>query len=370
MGAHEEIVRLVFAREQARLGKDWALADQLRERLAAEGVTLFDKKHEWKTADGTIGRIPTFTDLEAGATADYPVHEEHIPVQRDSEEEAHIRLLVQQREQARAGKDFARSDQLRDELKTMGVELLDKDKIWRSSSGLSGCIIGYRTAGASDKEINALLQQREKARHSSDYDKADMIRQELKGFGVDIYDRDKIWKASDGRSGPVPSWNEVLGTPAPVAPAWSPAAPARGGSVQEQLLQAAMAAASNPALAAKTLQAIQQATGAVPTGPRRSAAPAAPMSALRNANHEVAGALDIIAKWQNSGREPSDAEVNWLVELREKCRANKDFASADQLRNSLRQSLSIELNEKEKRWYSPDGRRHGVIPMWKGLVPV
>jgi hypothetical protein len=119
-------------------------------------------------------------------------------------------LLVQQREQARAQKDFARSDEVRDELKALGVEVFDKEKMWRAKNGLAGCIIGFSAEGvATDLEITTLVVQREKARQSSDFGTADMVRMELRAAGVEIYDKEKVWKVADGRQGPVPSWTQI-----------------------------------------------------------------------------------------------------------------------------------------------------------------
>jgi len=124
--------------------------------------------------------------------------------------ESQIKALVQQREQARANKDFTRSDEIREELKTMGVEVFDKEKMWRSTSGASGVILGYHARGGpTDLEITTLVVQREKVRQSGDFGTSDMIRNELRAVGVEIYDKEKIWKASDGRQGPVPTWQQV-----------------------------------------------------------------------------------------------------------------------------------------------------------------
>merc|ERR1719297_440717 len=62
----EEIVRLVATREQARLQKDWTLADTLRAQLSSIGVTLFDKPASWRSSYGKSGRIPTFNEIDGG----------------------------------------------------------------------------------------------------------------------------------------------------------------------------------------------------------------------------------------------------------------------------------------------------------------
>ncbi|CAE8683872.1 unnamed protein product, partial [Polarella glacialis] len=58
------------SKEEARMAKDFDLADSVREQLTTAGVTLLDKSHQWRTADGQTGRIPSFHEIEAGATAE------------------------------------------------------------------------------------------------------------------------------------------------------------------------------------------------------------------------------------------------------------------------------------------------------------
>merc|ERR1719188_1885924 len=56
-----------------------------------------------------------------------------------SETAAQINQLIQMREQARCGKDYAQADQIREQLTQMGVEVWDKEKTWKQpSTGLSG----------------------------------------------------------------------------------------------------------------------------------------------------------------------------------------------------------------------------------------
>lgn len=367
-------------REQARLGKDWSLADTIRERLTAIGVTLFDKTNAWRSSDGQSGRIPTWSEIEAGQTP------EAIIAQQESKTlaatggngfEGQIKYLVQQREQARASKDWAQSDKLREELKALGVEVFDKEKMWRSKSGSSGVIIGYRgSAGPTDLEISTLVVQRERARQSSDFATGDMIRDELKAVGVEINDRDKTWRCTDGRQGPVPSWSAIqvgVGEGGPVqqtlmAP---PAVQQATASLQNQVVQAALAAAQNPVSAVRTLQLLQQATAsAVPVKgvSRAVTTPVAPGPAAVTSptNPEMQEALQFISECQATGRPAQDSEIDWLVSIREKCRQGKDFAAADELRNALRSSLGVELYEKEKKWAANDGRQ-GIIPMWNAL---
>eukprot|EP00933_Yihiella_yeosuensis_P024973 TRINITY_DN1935_c0_g1_i1.p1 TRINITY_DN1935_c0_g1~~TRINITY_DN1935_c0_g1_i1.p1 ORF type:complete len:404 (+),score=109.09 TRINITY_DN1935_c0_g1_i1:77-1288(+) len=384
----DEIVRLVVSREQARLQKDFTMADQYRESLQAVGVTLYDKTRQWKSSDGRSGRIPTFNEIEAGQTAETLIaqQQESMPSAEAPEgSEAQIKYLIQQREQARANKDFAQSDSIRDNLKGMGVELFDKDKLWKCPSlGLQGAIIGFRSGGhqgPTDMEISTLVVQREKARQANDYALSDKIRDELRAHGVEIRDKDKIWKAADGRQGPVPNWMQIGGGVQPQMPQMGyqqqMMAPQQqfqgrgGGGVQDQLMQAAMAASQNPATAARTLQLIQQASGGGAQMQRPMGQPRTTQSFGGGCGGGVAGgelqqALGTIQQCQSQGRSPADYEITWLVQVREKLRQSKDFSSADALRNALR-PLGIELYEKEKRWTCNDGRQ-GMIPAWNQLA--
>jgi len=378
-------------REQARLAKDWGLADTIRDRLSAAGVTLFDKTNAWRTQDGHTGRIPTWTEIEAGQTAESLItdHAQKLTATTAGSDgsDANVKHLVQMREQARASKDWAQSDRIRDDLKALGVELFDKEKMWRAKSGASGCIIGYRgSAGPTDMEISALVVQREKARQSSDYNTADMVRDELRAVGVEIMDKEKIWRASDGRTGPVPAFAAIaassgggsgslkpsmLAKPTGTVPS-VPGLSGFGGlslgagtsaNVQVQVIQAALDAARDPATAARTLQLLQQAS----KGGGASRAPPSKAAAIASRqNPEAIEALNFMTRKRSSGQTTSDAEIDWLMGIREKLRHAKDFAGADQMRDAFRNTLGVELFEKEKRWQANDGRQ-GNIPTFTSL---
>jgi len=443
----EEIVRLVATREQARLQKDWSLADTLRTQLSTMGVTLFDKTASWRTSDGKSGRIPTFNEIDGG-NLETTIAQQVLEIQSQqsssallgsmgavvsfgTDSESQIKTLIQQREQARANKDFTRSDEIREELKAMGVEVFDKEKMWRATSGASGVILGYHARGGpTDLEITTLVVQREKVRQSGDFGTSDMIRNELRAVGVEIYDKEKIWKASDGRQGPVPSWQQVqsvggnVGNMTSVAvtqPAMVNAmagmaavqpltmmADIGGGAaatatslLQKQVIEAAIAASKTPAAAAQTLALLQASAAAqllqggggaqLQLGAQlfqgggvsgggvgaqllqsvsggNTAAPKGSLSMDAGAvSAEYQQALTILAECASSGRVVGDDELTWLIGVREKLRYKKEFQAADDLRNTLRNSLSVELHEKEKRWTTSDGRQ-GAIPMFSDLA--
>lgn len=399
-GGSDDIMRLVVQREQARLAKDFSSADDFRNQLAAMGVSLYDKTNSWKAQDGRTGRIPTFSQVENGAgSADAVIAlmdekaTVHPPELSLDSEEGQIKNLIRQREEARAIKDFARSDQIREELKAMGVDIYDKDKIWKSKSGQCGVVIGYNAGSGSgpcptDMEIHTLVEQREKARQTSDWKFSDMIRDELKQWSVDIFDKDKVWRCADGRSGPVPQWSQA-GAPQPMmggqtmVPVGYPTQSAMPAHHLNQLIAACVQNAQNPATSARTIHLLQQA--AQPYGgqgyglppppqqygraqPQRGPPPAAPQASSRNGGGSsgFTGAMKFSKECQASGRPVQDAEIIWLVSVRERLRRDKDYAGADTLRQAYKSNLGLELNEKEKAWSMTDGRR-GEIPPWQTL---
>lgn len=363
----EDAISLIFAREQARLEKNFTLADQLREQITALGVTLYDKTNTWRSSDGQSGRIPTFTELENGVS---PAALANSPpaIANGGGEDGQIKWLVQSREQARARKDFEASDQIREELRGLGVEVFDKEKIWKGPNGSCGVVVGYSTRGGpTDMEISTLVVQREKARQGSDFPMADMIRDELKAQGVEIYDKDKVWRASDGRSGPVPTWQAIAGG----VDASAGAGAAVVANIAQVLPQMRQQAGGN--LAAENAM-LRQLLGQV-AGLQRPAAgakggkgggAAMPRPATQPHGSELAEAIKYCEQAGKAGGWAADADIAWLVQLREKIRQAKDYLGGDKLRAALKNHLGVELMEKEKRWVSADGRQ-GAIPMWDKL---
>ena len=70
------------------------------------------------------------------------------------------------------------------------MECNDNDKTWQ----------------VTDAHIATRVGMREQARSSSDWAAADAVRDELKGLGVTVDDKTKLWTCEDGRSGAVPMW--------------------------------------------------------------------------------------------------------------------------------------------------------------------
>eukprot|EP00929_Paragymnodinium_shiwhaense_P022153 TRINITY_DN14235_c1_g1_i1.p1 TRINITY_DN14235_c1_g1~~TRINITY_DN14235_c1_g1_i1.p1 ORF type:complete len:449 (+),score=99.94 TRINITY_DN14235_c1_g1_i1:136-1482(+) len=88
--------------------------------------------------------------------------------------------------------------------------------------------------GASTEEIQRLIILREQARLSKDFGQADTLRDRLKAFSVNIYDKTNSWSCMDGRAGKIPTFNEIqaLGGRPPPMPSVTtppPAMPTKSG---------------------------------------------------------------------------------------------------------------------------------------------
>ena len=86
---------------------------------------------------------------------------------------------------------------MRDALRARGVDVLDKERIWRSSDGR----VGLLTSHLQDAEIAALVALREQERSARNFDLADRLRVLANQAGVRLDDKSGTWTADDGRYG-------------------------------------------------------------------------------------------------------------------------------------------------------------------------
>jgi cysteinyl-tRNA synthetase len=94
---------VIELRAAARKNKNFAVADKIRDALSPVGITLEDRAGGTEWSQATPGEAPG-TDLA----------------------DAVLKLLIQLRTDARASKDFATADSIRDKLAAAGVTLEDR----------------------------------------------------------------------------------------------------------------------------------------------------------------------------------------------------------------------------------------------------
>jgi cysteinyl-tRNA synthetase len=389
----EDIVAIVMRREAARVNKRYDEADALRSELRSAGVELLNGEREWRANDGRRGSIVAATS--ARGTCDL------------SDET--IAQLVVEREKARQAQIYSRADELRETMREQGVELLDKERIWRTTDGRVGLLPGKLT----EEAILHLVQLRETERATRNFDTADRLRQALRDVGVRLDDKTSTWTCEDGRSGHF------------AAPAMAAVQPASHAVVSPSALAAysAQAAVASGALAAYTgssLPAVASAAVGSTWQMRtiseleimvlvrqyeesRAAHDTIVQEAVEGVLRERGIALDAASLcWRAiDGRSgpifytdsnlyrsaltaaayamatvgaagaitstptptlsaagtatPAADDLDGLLQLREQARARRDFALADRLRESLR-AQGVQLNDQVEEFVMPDGR--------------
>lgn len=300
-----EIQDRIAQREDARKSKDWGRADSLRDELRRNGVELDDKDMVWRTSSGRSG---TYSGT--------------LPVQpRQSLGVPAIRKLVAERERLRAALDFEAADELRRQLAQLGVEIFDNERVWRSADGQQGVIItgGHEVdCFLSDAEIQYRVSQREDARSAKDFSQADAIRDDLRRQGVELLDSQRVWCTTDGRQG---TYQGVVAAPPPTfTTAFPPVAAAPCSFV----------AAPPPLLPQPVVQL--------------AAVTRMPASAVTNSPSPMTF---------------STASIIALVSGRERARDNHDWDAADAIRADLR-SHGVDVWDKEKVWRANDGRNGAI----------
>eukprot|EP00808_Paulinella_micropora_P026691 g5743.t1 len=351
-------------------------------------------------------RAPMSTESPEKVTGEKRKREED-----GAEDVEEIKALVQAREDARKDKDYSKADEIRDKLKSLGVSLYDKEKVWKTANGEVGIIPAWdvehkkssevpTAAGGAlnTKAINFLVQAREVARKQKDWGKADKIREQLRSHGVSIYDKDGMWKASDGRtqliqgagkggiglsavlnnSGDSPAAGLGLGAGAGMGMGLGAGAGMGMGmgagllggiNPQQQALLYAAALAQQqqhhqpaPPVSFQQPQAYgsQGAYGAPSGGmgygsysehtePANAyAMPHAPQAYGAPAASPASAIPSIPASYGNTATKAIDD----LVAQREHARAKRDFSTADLLRDRIK-ALGVEIHDKEKRWTQP-----------------
>ena len=118
--------------------------------------------------------------------------------------EEQLLQILDRRDKAREARDWDRADSIKAALKSAaGVDVYDKERCWVKADGTRGQfgLMAGQKCALSDLEIAKLLRERQEARDQRDFVKADAIKVELKGKGVETFDKEGMWVACDGRKG-------------------------------------------------------------------------------------------------------------------------------------------------------------------------
>jgi cysteinyl-tRNA synthetase len=334
----EEILALVDERIKARVLRDYTKADAIKAELKDKGVSTYDKECIWIACDGRKGSFAVASGGLGGEHLSGAFEQHHttpsLVSTRGLFSNAHIDVLVAQRGRARAARDFTAADRIHAELRRNGVEVWDKEGRWNASDGRQGVMcVGCGHDGGSmitsaalmTPQIECLVAQRERARQSRDFMAADLIKEQLRQHGVQVWDKERIWRASDGRSAP-------LATSCVCEQFKGPGCEKRVGIIGKR----------------------GRGESATDSPPAKRVIPSSPA--------EISGDHIALLKELCPGvsevnvRAISEVNLLLVLEKREQVREEKDWARADAIKMALR-AVGLEVYDKDKTWLKVDGSR-------------
>jgi len=222
-----EISALVIQREKARQKKNFELSDSIRDELKERNVQLYDKEGTWKCSDGRQGRIPSFQEIESGiaqpgrmpvagvsggsAAVGSATMTSNVDVQT-----ALLQLAVANPQVApqilsilpQVVNGGAAPPAVRPAPSARTTAAIKPNPSTLTSDVQQAVHVARQCKGRapSDDEVTYLVQSREDCRQAKDYAGADQLRAEMKAIGLEVFDKEKIWKTTDGREGAVPTW--------------------------------------------------------------------------------------------------------------------------------------------------------------------
>ena len=236
----EEIEKLVAQRLEAKFERDYATADAIREQLQNEyDVKVDDRKRKWMVGDQPFRGAPDLND----------------PYTRrgggDVEDVSKVEELVEERADAKARRDYAAADAIRDQLNAMGISVDDRSREWRVADA-PYCRARGDSAPVDVDTVEGLVAERSRAKIAGEYDTADAIRDRLRNeFGVSVDDRVKEWVV-DGRPAAAPVEVDepfvVVDAPAESPVAEAPAATEEPSAAVGGQSEAELSALTVPAL--------------------------------------------------------------------------------------------------------------------------
>jgi hypothetical protein len=278
------------------------------------------------------------------------------------------------------------------------VELFDKEKLWKSTDGRLGILGGFGVGGSlSDSEISVLVKRRETARQARDYATADKIRQDLKTHGVDISDKDGMWKAHDGRMGMLggdgaPGGMGHMGGMGGMGMGMGGIGLGMGGGMGALAMGNAMGGGYGMAAGGGGRNGMDSAQGNGMFahmgqmgfgadfgmggmmggggmqqqhhgfGPGQGHQSHHQSQQSHQAHGYSAGGAGAGVSAGGGTGGMSDEQISNLIGQREHARRDKDWSTADKLREELR-AQGVEVYDKDKVWRASDGRQ-GQISRW------
>ena len=212
------------------------------------------------------------------------------------------------------------------------------------------------TCPLSDAQIHQLLTEREDLRRQRDYAGADTKREQLRAYGLQLDDRTKIWKTTDGRSGMIGQATSIAASATQaisdaeinqMIEAREEARRAKDYPTSDRMREEMRAKGISIDDKTKTWRCVDGRRGTI-MGPSGQPAPA---------GHFVGSSQFRSAP--PPGQPLSDYDISRMIDEREEARRVRDYQRADLLRDEFR-ARGVQVDDRAKSWSTSDGRR-GVI---------
>ncbi|KAL1507809.1 hypothetical protein AB1Y20_007417 [Prymnesium parvum] len=210
------------------------------------------------------------------------------------------------------------------------------------------------SGGATDEAVRELVCKRESARFARDFDAADKLREQLSRWGITLDDQNKLWRAADGRSGPITAVNisELHAQKA----AKSGAAHLPDEEIDRLVKEREQARFTSDYKTADRLRDQLEKHGVhLDTKENKWQAADGRSGPIGPVNISAAHAQK--AARAGAPKLPVE-EIEKILVQREQARARRDYKTADVLREQLeKHGVYLDAN----KWHSPDGRSGAIV---------
>eukprot|EP00526_Cylindrotheca_closterium_P007694 CAMPEP_0113638218 /NCGR_PEP_ID=MMETSP0017_2-20120614/20011_1 /TAXON_ID=2856 /ORGANISM="Cylindrotheca closterium" /LENGTH=668 /DNA_ID=CAMNT_0000549295 /DNA_START=47 /DNA_END=2053 /DNA_ORIENTATION=- /assembly_acc=CAM_ASM_000147 len=195
----QEIHQMLAERLECKLNRDYQTADGIQDDLRNAGIAINDKRKLWR-ADGAMFDDSAFRKYYKSSFSEA------------TEDTDQIQVMIDDRSKAKVKRQYQEADDIRDTLlNEYDVTINDRLAEWSVGGDFgemerSNKNRGFEKAPGSpvtenDDEIQQMLDDRDAARKDRDFDTADSLRDELKDMGVYIDDRKRQWSMGRGSAG-------------------------------------------------------------------------------------------------------------------------------------------------------------------------
>ncbi len=280
-----------------------------------------------------------------------------------------VNVLLAERAAARAAANFDAADAIRETLRAdHSVVVSDRDLTWFvATGGYSRSATDRAYDGADDgldmDEVGRLLAARDAARADRAFERADELRDELRSrFHIIVSDRDRTWfvdqRAARGEEGGGGGSRRRAGG---YTRDTRDESVVDVDAVEELLSQRNDARRQRDFDLADELR--EQLLGEYNVLVRDDEKIWSVKGRSERSSRAGAGYGGGGGGGSTDGLSPDAiAEIGTLLEERDACRRQRDFAAADEIRDDLMKRFSVRIDDRDRSWavaYSDDGRRRG-----------